>query len=123
MSIPFLGKGRPTSQKGREARLIVTPMVWDGGHTSCPPSSHQLAQGSERRAQLGSEELRLFPGGEVPALVGLVEVDQVGVDLLGPAARCLKDLAWEDGESNRQRKLRRLLAGRKCSTDALGFLP
>src|SRR5919204_4458376 len=98
-------------------------IIMESGHTSCPPSPGQLAQGAERGPHLRREQLGLFPGGKVPAPVGLVEVDEVGVDLLHPAARCLNDLAWEDGESNRQRKLRRLLAGRKCSTDALGFLP
>ena len=38
------------------------------------------------------------------ALGGLVEVDEVGVDLLGPAARGLEDLAGEDGEADRERE-------------------
>src|SRR6185437_12075658 len=37
------------------------------------------AQRAERRAQLFGEQLRLFPGGEVAAPFGLVEVDQVVV--------------------------------------------
>jgi hypothetical protein len=58
---------------------MVLPVVWDGEHTSCPPSPPQLAQGSERRADLAREELGLFPGGEVATPVDLVEVGQVGV--------------------------------------------
>src|SRR5205823_12808604 len=50
----------------------------------CGPSS---AQRPERRPDLGREQLGLLPGGEVAALVDLVEVGEVGVDLLGPAAR------------------------------------
>jgi hypothetical protein len=37
--------------------------------------------------------LRLFPGGEVPAPVGLVVVHEGRVADLDPAARCLEDLA------------------------------
>ena len=48
-------------------------------------------QRSERKAARNSSEnsCRLFPGGEMAACVGLVEVDQVVVGLLGPAARRL----------------------------------
>src|SRR5207248_6012504 len=45
------------------------------------------AQRPERRPDLGREQLGLLPGGEVAALVDLVEVGEVGVDFLGPAAR------------------------------------
>src|SRR5439155_1570016 len=48
---------------------------WRAHNVPAIPPLH-LAQGSERRAQLGGEGLRLFPRGEVPALVGLVEVDE-----------------------------------------------
>jgi hypothetical protein len=36
------------------------------------------------------EEVGLFPGGEVAALGGLVEVDQGGIGLLDPAAGAVK---------------------------------
>jgi hypothetical protein len=52
-----------------------------------------LAQRLERPPDLSREHLRLFPGGEVPALVGLVEVGEGGVCLLSPAARGPEDLA------------------------------
>ena len=59
------------------------------------------------------EELRLLPGGEVTALVDLVEVGDVGVGVLDPAARGPPDLAGEGGEADRERDLRRSLAGRE----------
>jgi len=40
----------------------------------------------------------------VAALGGLVEVGEVWVDLLGPVARGLEDLAGEDGEADRERE-------------------
>jgi hypothetical protein len=43
----------------------------------------------------------LLPGREVAALVDLVEVDQVGIGFLGPAARGLVLLAGKDGHGNR----------------------
>jgi hypothetical protein len=39
--------------------------------------SSSLTQGPERRPELGREQLRLFPGGEVAAPVDLVEVDEI----------------------------------------------
>jgi hypothetical protein len=42
-----------------------------------------------------------LPGGEVPAAVDLVVVDEVGEGLLGPAARRLVDLVGEDAHGNR----------------------
>src|SRR6478672_10489748 len=46
----------------------------------------------ERRPQLAREELRLLPGGEVPAARGLVEVRDAGVHDLDPAAGRRPDL-------------------------------
>ena len=46
------------------------------------------------------------------APVGLVEVGEVGVGLLDPAARGPEDLVGERGEADRERDLRRSLAGR-----------
>src|SRR5437016_14293691 len=43
-----------------------------------------LPQGLERRAQLSREELRLLPRGEVAALGGLVEIDQVLIGTTDP---------------------------------------
>ena len=60
-----------------------------------------LAQCPERRADFFGEELRLFPGGEVAALVDLVVVDEVGVGPFGPAPRRLILLAGEDADRHR----------------------
>jgi hypothetical protein len=79
-----------------------------------PPPRVYLAQRSERRAHLLGEQLGLLPGGEVPALVDLVEIGEVGVCLLarprggvGPdtgvrrklAAISLFDLRWATFEN------------------------
>src|SRR5262249_18146962 len=53
-----------------------------------------------------------LPGGEVTALVRLVEVDDVGVGLLDPAARGPPDLPGERREAGRNRDRRGSLAGR-----------
>ena len=76
------------------------------------PLLRHLAQRAERCPDLWREELRLLPGGEVAALVDLVEVGEVGVGLLDPAARGPEDLAGERGEADRDRDRRRSLAGR-----------
>src|SRR5262245_2888972 len=60
------------------------------------------AQCAERRAQLFGKQLRLFPGGEVAASFGFVEVDQVVVGLLGPAARRLDVLLREHRDGRRE---------------------
>jgi hypothetical protein len=54
----------------------------------------RLAQGPERHPELFREQFRLLPGGEVAALVDLVEVDEVGVGTLGPAARWSISRTW-----------------------------
>jgi hypothetical protein len=48
---------------------------------------HRSAQRPERRSHLARKEFRLFPGGEVTAPVEFVEVDELGIGPLGPAAR------------------------------------
>ena len=91
----------------RQARPVPVH-AWVGGAQVVRTAFFDwLAQWPERRAKLFREELRLFPGGEVAALVGLVEVREVGVDLLRPAARGLEDLAGEHREGDRQRNRRR----------------
>src|SRR5215216_8042027 len=54
----------------------------------------RLAQGQERHPELLREQFRLLPGGEVAALVDLVEEGQVGVGTLGPAARRSMSRTW-----------------------------
>src|SRR3954469_24010718 len=85
-----------------------------------PPCSTERA---ERCADLLGEELRLLPRREVAALVYLVEVGEVGVRLLDPAARGREDLVGERGEADRERDFRRSLAGRKCFSLSLSELP
>src|ERR671914_2400018 len=88
---------------------------------SIPP--FPCAKGPERRSDLGGEELRLLPGGEVAAPVDLVEVGEVGVDRLDPAARGSPDLAGERREADRNRDRRRSLAGRTGCGQELSELP
>ena len=82
-------------------------------HTRSQATWLSLAQRAERRPDFGREQLGLFPGGEVAALGGLVEVGEGGVALLDPAARGPEDLAGERGVADWNRDLRRRLAGGK----------
>jgi hypothetical protein len=59
-------------------------------------STSVRSQRPERGSHLGGKELRLLPRREVAASVDFVEVDEVGVGLLGPAARRLILLAGKD---------------------------
>src|SRR5215472_1204459 len=79
----------PSRVRGRRAGGARRP--WVPGLAQCP----------ERRADLFGEQLRLFPGGEVAALVDLVVVDEVGVGPFGPAPRCLILLAGKDAHGHR----------------------
>ena len=88
-------KTPPSAERERE-RLRV------GGRCSprtsfrrAPKTKASSTQGGERGPQLGGEELRLFPGGEVPAPLGLVEVARLGYDCLHPAPRRPRNLAGE----------------------------
>ena len=49
--------------------------------------SDRFAERSESGAKLRGEKLRLLPGGEVPALVDLVEINQVAIGAPGPCLR------------------------------------
>lgn len=55
----------------------------------------------ECRADLFGEELGLFEGREVTALVDLVPVDELAIAELGPTARRSVDFAREDGHADR----------------------
>ena len=52
-------------------------------------------QRSERCPEIFGEQHRLFPGGEVTALVDLVVVNQIGVRLFYPTTRRLVELVRE----------------------------
>src|SRR5215217_9596809 len=59
-----------------------------------------LAKRSERLADVFGEQLGLLPGREVPAPVVLVVGDEVGIRLLGPAARDPVDLVGEGAQAD-----------------------
>ena len=80
-----------------------------------------LAERSERRADLLREELRLLPRREVPALVDLVEVDQVAIGPPGPRLRGSIDLVRKDRDGHRERDLGRFLRGREQHALAAGL--
>src|SRR5262245_3374723 len=83
----------------------------------------QLAERPEARAEFFGKQLRLLPRGEMAAPVGLVEVDEIGVELLGPAARGPEDLTGKRREANRECDLRRSLPGRRCKGCGPAALP
>src|SRR5271154_1967943 len=87
-------------------------LVADEIRTAKPGCGLWLAQRAERRPDLGREQLGLFPGGEGAAPVDPVEVGDVRVRLLDPAARGTKDLAGERGEADRKLDLWTGLPGR-----------
>src|SRR5262245_34862910 len=59
-------------------------------------------QRPERRPHLLGEQRRLLPGGEVPALGHVVEMDQVvRIGALRPASRCLVQLVREHADGVR----------------------
>src|SRR5262245_8482834 len=68
-----------SSETSTRNGLIVAPVIVDSFALS--------TQRAECGAQLLREHLWFFPGGEVAAALGLVEVDEVVVRLLGPTAR------------------------------------
>ena len=80
-----------------------------------------LANRSECCTDLGREQLWFFPSGEMAALVDLVEVDDIGIRLLDPAARSTPDLAGERREANWNRDGRWRVTDR--TRGFLAFLP
>src|SRR5918997_303414 len=89
-------------------RNLARPSGAELSHSAAPPSEgmcrrlkhDHLPKRPKRRAKLFCKELRLLPGGEVAASVDFVEVNEVGVGLLRPAARRLILLAGKDGRGN-----------------------
>src|SRR4029453_13246248 len=57
----------------------------------------------ERGSHLCGEDVRLLPGGEMAAPLGFVEIGDVRIRLLDPAARGGEDLAGERREADRSR--------------------
>src|SRR3954469_24248254 len=85
------------------------------------PTAAYSAECPERRADLAGEQLGLLPGGEVATLVDLVEVDDVRVARLDPAARRPPDLAGERREAERDRRRRQRLAARGRGVRPVGL--
>src|SRR5262245_64183861 len=79
---------------------------------------HACARQSPHRPEcsphLGREEFGLLPRSEVPAPVHLVEVRDVWVGVLDPAARGLPELAGGGGKNEWERTLRRRAARREA---------
>jgi hypothetical protein len=63
-------------------------------------SSRLLAEGPEAGAKLFGKELRLFPRGEVAALLNLVVVDEVGIGTLRPTSGGLVEFVGEHAHGN-----------------------
>ena len=85
---PEVHEDDASTQLGGAEWLGVEPLgrPAERGHVHTCEYGH-LAKRAQPRAQLGGVQLRLLPGGEVPAAVDVVEVDEVGVRLLRPAPR------------------------------------
>src|SRR4051812_9093097 len=62
--------------------------------------SNRLTQRPERGSELGAEQFRLFPRGEVPALVEFVEIDEFGIRSLYPTTRGRVELVRKDAHRN-----------------------
>src|SRR5918995_196691 len=101
----------PFTGRGRRARSV------DAAHV------RRLTQRGECGSHLLREELGLFPSGEVAAPIDLVEVADVGVDCIDPAARGPPDLAREGAEADRNRDLQRSLPGRQGCRQGSSVLP
>src|SRR5215471_3726421 len=71
------------------------------------------AERLERGAHLLAEELRLLPGGEVPAALGAVDVDQRRIRAPRPRFRRQEAVLPEDGDADGHGDLRDL--DRRCT--------
>src|SRR3984893_2345400 len=87
------------------------------------PGRPRLAERSERRSELGTEELGFLPRGEVSALVDLVEVDQVAIGAPGPCLRGSVDVVRKYRDGHRQRDLGGLLRARTNDAASRTVLP
>ena len=63
-------------------------------------------KGAQAGADFADQDLGLFQGREVPALVGLAVVDQIAVGVFDPASWQAWDVPREDGHRDRKRQLR-----------------
>src|SRR5215510_4568943 len=88
---------------GFDAKLTSPPTKRHNTHENmlCLVASIRLAQWLERRPQLLSYELRLFPSRKVATFGKPVVVDQVGIGSLDPTARGRVYLLWKYAHGNR----------------------
>src|SRR4030088_625885 len=102
-SMPAAAQSQPDTR-----RLVSSDLILSIGQRPClesspravevrrarraPLISCRLSQRFERCAHLGTEDRRLFPGGEMTAFVELVVVDELGIRPLRPTARGRIDL-------------------------------
>src|SRR4051812_16004091 len=87
---------------GSELSHSVAPAsdgMWRRSNMRLIAASPQRPEGG---AQFLGEQLRLLPCREVAAPVDLVEVGDVGIGALDPAARAPPDLLGEGGEADRE---------------------
>jgi hypothetical protein len=89
---------------------VTMNMVGSAGHPKTRPSLLFC------RAQLRSKEFRLLPGCEVPALVDLMEVDQVPIGAPRPCFRGSIDLLRKYRDGHGERDIAGLLRG--CHKEA-----
>src|SRR5262245_22212228 len=93
--------------------MQLNTLHWRAARRARAKISDRFAEWPERGAKLGTEELRLFPGGEVSAFVDFVEVDQVAIGAPGPRFRGSVDLVRKNRDGHRERDLDGLLRSRK----------
>ena len=112
------GAGRRSARPGsrpRRARMPVA-VVGGGAHAWTSPQ-----RSDAEAARISRQKSRLFPGGEVAAPVDLVEVDDVRVARLDPAARRPPDLARERREGERDLDVRQGLPAGGRGVCAVGL--
>src|SRR5258708_5878167 len=86
-------------------------------------ASLHLPERPESGAKLRGAQFGLLPRCEVPALVDLVEVGQVGIRAPGPCLRGPIDVLRKYRDCHRQRDLGRLLRGRGNDAASCAVLP
>src|SRR5260370_31518837 len=83
----------------------------------------RLTQRPERSSELRREELRLFPGGEVSALVDFVKINQVAIGTAGPSLPRAIDVLPKYPDCHRQPDLPGLLRASANNAGSRGLLP
>src|SRR3954469_17285867 len=91
---------RPRNSAGPSGSELSHPVAPPSDGMRTCVNTVALAKRAEPGAQLGGVQLRLLPGGEVPAAVDLVEVHEVGVGLLRPASRRVDNIVGEVAHGN-----------------------